>query len=369
MKSGANIHVRGFTLLEVMIAGVISLLIIAGAFVAMNRAHHASMAQERGVELASQARLVMELIGRDIRNAGDSVQFLPQHCLVDTSTNTPHQSAGAPFGCPAILEPHPWRLTLSRYVWDPGPDGIPFTSDDQMSLSTFESNPENVISYQFVPQTAWADDEHQGLIGQLERVVNPYGFLGQAPERTILLDNVFVDNRMLVSPDGSERDARRDYSIFMYRILSVASGEYSGHQAFTQRSTLQGSFILPPMRFFALPTVTDAPTWAVDWSVNQEGLTPPYLPAGYTTELVGLQPDTATVATLRSTSSGFDSDLRYVLDFNRIRAVNVSFKIIEPREDLSYHSGIDLNPDVPGTARVIQVESTYELKVFSGYLQ
>src|SRR5690606_15015244 len=95
----------GFTILELLVAAAISLFVIAGAFVAMNRAHRTSVTQDRAVDLASQARLVMELIGRDIRNAGDSVQFLPKHCLVDPATGAAHQTPGAPFGCPAILEP------------------------------------------------------------------------------------------------------------------------------------------------------------------------------------------------------------------------------------------------------------------------
>lgn len=349
---------RGFTLLEVILAAAISLLVIGGAFVALSRAHQTSIAQDRNVDLASQARLALELIGRDIRNAGDSVQFLPAHCLEGT------QASGAPFGCPAILEPHPWRLTMSRYTWDAGPDGIRLTADDQLGSSPFDDDGENVVSYQFVPRVRWSDDDHDGYLGRLERIVNPYGFGGADPEVTLLLDNVFVDNRMLVSPDGTERDPRRDYAVFMYRILSVTSGEYSGHDAYTKRSTEQGSFILPPMRFFEFPDIASIDTWAT----NQDGLTPPYLPAGYTAEMVGLQPDDSTVASLRSTSSGFDADLRYVLDYNRIRAVHVSLKLVEAREDMNHHGGLDLDPDRPGTARVIQVESTFELKVFSGYI-
>src|SRR5690606_13275053 len=151
------------------------------------------------------------LIGRDMRTAGDSVQFLPAHCLSDPATGTQTQSPGAPFGCPAIMEPHPWRLTMSRYVWEAGPDGIPFTADDGLGVAPFNATPVNVVSYQFVPQTKFVDGTHEGFIGQLQRVVNPFGFAGQDPEVTILLDNVVVDNRMLVSPDGSDRDARRDF--------------------------------------------------------------------------------------------------------------------------------------------------------------
>lgn len=323
------------------------------------------MAQERTADLNSQARLALELIGRDIRNAGDSVQFLPAHCLEGS------QSQGAPFGCPAILEPHPWRITLSRYMWDEGPDGIQFTTDDELGIDPFDTNGENVVTYQFVPRAEWADGSHRGYIGRLERVVNPFGFNSEAPSTTILLDNVLVDNRMSVSPDGTQTDPRRDYSVFMYRIMSVFSGEYEGEEAFTKRATEQGSFILPPMRFFAFPDIGDIANWAT----KQDGLTPPYLPTDYTKELVGLRPDSQTTDNLREVigppggNGNFTEDLRYVLDYNRIRAVNVSFKVVESREDPSFHTGIDLDPDMPGTARVIQVESTFELKVFSGYLQ
>lgn len=355
---------RGFTILELLVAAAISLFVIAGAFVAMNRAHRTFVTQDRAVDLASQARLVMELIGRDIRNAGDSVQFLPEHCLVDPATGAAHQTPGAPFGCPAILEPHPWRVTLTRYMWDPGADNIPFTADDQLGNAIFSANPQNVVAYQFVPRQEFADGDYRAFIGHLEQVVNPFGFAGQAPTRTILLDNVLVDNRMLVSPDGSERDPRRDFAVFMYRILSVRSGEYHGDPAFTQRATRQGSFILPPVRFFEFPDLADVPAWAT----NQQNLGPPYLPAGYAPEIVGLHADTQTVNSLRTSGANFATDLRYVLDFNRIRAVNVSFKVVEPRDDPEHLTGIDLDPDAPGTARVLQVESTFELKVFSGYL-
>lgn len=353
---------RGFTLLEVILAAAISLMVIALAFVAVSRAHQSSIGQERSVDLASQARLVMELIGRDIRNAGDSVQFLPAHCLQG------FQSPGAPFGCPAILEPHPWRITLSRYVWEPGPDGLMGTADDVLPMTPFDQNGANVVAYQFVPTRRWSDGSHTGYIGRLERVVNPFGFGGADPEITILLDNVLVDNRMSVSPDGSQTDSRRDHAVFMYRLLSVFSGEYEGEVAFTQRSTVQGSFILPPMHFFAIPDLSD-------WPVDQQGLTPPYLPTEHTKRLVGLKANADTTNNLRriggshAATGNFQDDLRYVLDFNRIRAVNVSFKILESREDPHFHAGIDVNPDTPGTARVIQVESTFELKVFSGYLQ
>lgn len=352
----------GFTLLEVMIAGALSLIVIAGAFLALNRTHAASIGNERTIELMSQARQVLDLIGRDIRTAGDSVQFLPAHCLEGT------QAPNAPFGCPAILEAHPWRLTMSRYMWNPGSDGIDFTTDDQLGVLTFSATPENVVSYQFVPTREWSSGGDSGYIGRLERIVNPYGFPPGSPEdpqRTVLLENVLLDNRLAVSPDGTQADPRRAHSLFMYRILSTFSGEYRGNAAFTQRSTKEGSFILPPVRLFRFPQFSDAETWAD----NQFGLSPPYVPSGMTQEIVGLETNTNTVPNLLTTSAGFAGDLRYVLDYNRIRAVRVAFKVVEPREDPNFHTGIDLDPDTPGTARVLHLESTFELKVFSGYLR
>lgn len=356
---------RGFTLIEVMLAGALSLIVVAGAFIALNRTHQSSIGNERTIELASQARQVLDLIGRDIRTAGDSVQFLPAHCLQGK------QAKNAPFGCPAIMEAHPWRLTMSRYMWGAGTDGIDFTTDDQLGLLTFGATPENVVSYQFVPTSTWTTDGSISYLGRLERVVNPYGFPSGSPQpaqRTVLLENVLLDDRLSVSPDGTQADPRRAHSMFMYRVLSRMSGEYHGNAAFTQRTTGQSSFILPPVRFFQFPDVSAAETWAV----NQYGLTPPYEPTGYTKQVVGLHPDTTAVTDLRTTSGGgtgdFTEDLRYVLDFNRIRAVHVSFKVVEPREDPDFHTGIDLDPDTPGTARVLHMQSTFELKVFAGYL-
>lgn len=348
---------RGFTIIELMIAGSISLIVIAGAFLAMNRAHRAAQAQERSLELVSQGRIVLDLIGRDIRSAGDSVQLLPEHCLQG------QEAPGAPFGCPAVFEPHPWRVSLARYMWDEGPDGVPFTADDELGTTLFDANPNNVVLYQFVPSREIASGEYRGFLGRLERIVNPYGFAGQDPERRVLLDNVLLDNRMAVSPDGREVDSRRDFALFMYRLMSVQYGEYEGDAFATQRSTKEGSFILPPARFFSFPDISVADTWAREF----ESWTSPYLPASPSWEIVGLRADGSTNTSLRP-GKPLDEDLRYILDFNRIRAIQVSFKLVESQEDPDYEGGVDLDPRKPGTARAVQMESTFEIKVFSGYL-
>lgn len=333
-------------------AGAISLVVVVSAFAALNRAQSTTTLQERSIELSSQGRLALDQIGRDIRSAGDSVQLLPAACLGAAA------SAAAPFGCPAILEAHPWRVVLARYMWDSGADGIPFTTDDVLTDNFFTDDPQNVVAYEFIPRQQVSGPGGQaGFLGRIDRIVNPFEFNGVAAQRDLILDNVVVDNRMSVSPDGSEVDTRRNHALFMYRLLSIQSGEYQGNAAFTQRGTKVGSFILPPARFYAIPGLGSALPWVKNT---------PYLP-NHTTQIVGLQADGATVPGFRPGKT-FAEDMRYILDFNRIRAVLVSFKIAEPREDPDYLNGVDLDPAAPGTARLVQLESTFELKVFSGYL-
>ncbi|AKU91711.1 PilW family protein [Vulgatibacter incomptus] len=165
---------RGFSLIELMVAGTISLVVVAAAFAFITRASEASAAQERATELTSRGRIALDLIGRDIRSAGDSVQLLPDPCL----------GAGAPFGCAAILEPHPWRITIARYAWGAGPDGILGTADDVLPSGPFAANGDNVVTYQFVPRTAGPvslGGTRTGYVGRLERISNPFSFGDRHP--------------------------------------------------------------------------------------------------------------------------------------------------------------------------------------------
>jgi len=340
-----------------MVASSISLLVVVGAFISINLAHESSLAQGRAVELIGQARIVLDQLGRDIRSAGDAVQLLPSHCLGGL------QSGGAPFGCPAILEPHPWRITLARYQWGAGDDGILGTVDDTLPAGDFADDPENVVTYQFVPRGGLRDvgNGHRGWIGRIERITNPFGFAGAEPRLEVLLDDVLVDDAMRQSPDGVELDHRRDHAVFLYQLLSMQSGEYEGDAEFTQRATREGSFVLPPARFFALPA--DPQSWSEDFTA-----VPPYISADWAPEIMGLRQSATTSDHFRPGKT-FEEDLRYVLDFNRIRAVHVAFKVVESREDPAVLDGVDLDPAQPGTARVILMESTFEMKPLTSYLR
>ncbi len=346
---------RGFTLLELLVAGTISAIVALGGFVALTHMQDAAADQRRISELVSEARLALDFIARDIRSAGDSLEMLPGHCLGGL------EAAGTPFLCAAILDAHPWRLTLARNTWDAGPDGVLSTMDDRAPQLAFDLEPNNVVAYQFVPDGAvrsLGSGGHQGVVGRLERIVNPFQFDGKPRRVTVLLDRIVLDNRMRVNPaNPTQSDDRYDYSLFLYQLLSVSSGEYEGDDTYTKRTTARTSFLLPPVRFFdplgAYATYqTAAPT-------------KPWLPDYGTPQIVGLA---GSETVLRRGSGSFDQDLRYVLDYNRIRTVRVAFKVVDPREDPDLPDGIDLDPDRPGTARVFPFETTVELKVFSAML-
>lgn len=349
---------RGFTLIEVMVAGVLASLVALAGFAALSGVQTAAARQRRAVDLISQGRVAMELIGRDLRTAGDSVDRFPSPCL--GALGWPN----SPYRCAAILEPHPWRVVFTRNVWELGANGIPYTSDDIPPNTALTENPQNVVAYQFVPNGAGkvniGPNGRQGVIGRLERVVNPYKFGGTAPQVTVLLDKVVLDNRMRVSPaDPNVNDPRYDYALFMYQVMSVTTGEYAGNAAFTTRNTREGSFLLPPARFYD-PFGTYAP-----FTIGSAAVAAPYLPTNYTAQVVGLAADATPATRLRTAAGTFGEDMRYMLDMNRIRTVRVAFHVVASTEDPGLTTGIDLDPDKPGTAASYPFEATFELKVFS----
>lgn len=345
---------RGFSLVELLVAGVVSTVVIGFAIVTIAQIQTATASQRKDIELASQGRVAMELMSRDVRAAGDAVQFLPYHCIGGS------QSPGTPDGCAAVLDPHPWRITLARNAWTTPPGVTPGTSADTLSSAPFTDDPGNVVTYQFVPRDVVLDG--QGVLGHIERVRNPFGFAGQAPQTSILLDNVLLDERMKLAPDGVDSDPIYDYSLFLYHLLSETAGEYIGAASIVNRQTTTGdSFLLPPVRFFALPASLGDPLPAIVTG-------PPYL-GSYDFEFMGLDGEKAiSTSPLRATHGSIAQDMRYILDYNRIRAVRIAFKVVEPHEDPAYHHGLDLNPSAPGTARIFSIESTVEIKVFSNLL-
>ncbi len=359
---------RGFTLIELMVAGVLSAVVVFGAFVALTSIQRSGLRQTESDAVVGEARLAMELIARDVRNAGDSLDLLPENCVGAFAHAT------ANYRCPAVLEPHPWRLALARNAWrssSGAPQGRRRTDDlPPPTNRNFEDEPENVILYRFVPDGEVRDltdsdgVTRQGVLGRIERVVNPYGFkrpaeASAAPAQvSVLLENVLLDNRMRINPaDPTEIDHRYDFSLFLYQVLTTA-GEFAGDADLVGRPTgLARAFLTPPLRFFpaSLPAALNTAK--------------PYAP-DHAAEVVGLEKTTKSYEGLLTGSTKMDasdptSDLRLVLDRNRIRTVRIAFKVVGAEHpDVTDGLDLDGNP-ANGRARVWDFETVAEIKPLS----
>lgn len=300
----------------------------------------------------------MEFIGGDIRSAGDAINYLPDWCL------RPHHDPESEWSCPAILDAHPWRITLARNAWQPGPDGIHGTTDDTPNnLVGFQSNRENVVTYEYRPAGARQSGPggHQFYRGRLVRIEDPFGFGGAGSRReTVLADDVVVDNRMVVDPENpSANDERFDFAVFTYRLLSTRPGEFQGDEAIVARSTRRGAFLLPPVSFFVAGSDLPVPPTVSPYR-------PTYANPGFTgskRQGTGRAPGLLQ----GSTPAEFEKDLAFILAHNRIRAVRVAFKTVTGDERAGYTDGVDLDPARPGTAPTVLLESTFDVKVFSGH--
>jgi type IV pilus assembly protein PilW len=78
---------RGFTLVEVMIAIVISSVIIAGGYTILTTTHRATISNERAVGTQQNIRVAMELIARDIKQAGFGMPMAPDLPVGGTAGN------------------------------------------------------------------------------------------------------------------------------------------------------------------------------------------------------------------------------------------------------------------------------------------
>ena len=166
---------RGFTLIELTIAGSLGVIVALAAFVGVASIQRAVAAQQNLSDLTSNGRLALDLMTRDIRSAGDSLELLPQHCMAGL------HSPGTPHNCAAVLDPHPWRITVTRNSWQVGSDKMLYTSDDKPPVLSFENNPADAVTYEFVPVDGERDlgGTHRGYIGQLRQIKNPFGLDGQ----------------------------------------------------------------------------------------------------------------------------------------------------------------------------------------------
>lgn len=360
---------RGFTLIELLVAGTISLLLVAGAFGIVTHVQRTSLRQAEASERVAAARVAMEAMARDLRGAGDALDLLPAPCLGDKGF------APTDALCPALLDAHPWRVAIARNVWvDADGDGSTWSAADSLPppARRFEQEPRNVVTYRFVPREdaeprpmrGGVGGSRSGVLGRIERVENPFGFVGEAPRVTVLLDGVLLDDRMRSDPqDPGRTDPRYDHALFLYRV-AARSGELAGALG-TRSTSLGGAFLSPPLRFFA-PAPPPPYTAAAPW-----------LGAAYADakQIVGLGADATPAQRLLAAGTGSldptdpTSDLRAVLDRNRIRAVRIAFKVVDEREKPDLAGGLDLdgNP-ANGTARVHAFETTVELKVLASRL-
>jgi len=367
---------RGFTIIELVVAMTISFLVIVGAFVGLTSIQSEASRQRRSVEIVGPARQALDILARDIRMAGDSANLFAD-CIVA------FRNPLATLPCPAVLDAHPWRLTLARNAW--GLDET-FTVEDELPVgATLESNPRNVVTWQFEPTerrtVVHGGAERDVVFGRLVRIQNPFGFLDEEPQRAVVLDNVIVDDAMRVDPATGASDPRYDHAVFTFQLLGRET-EYDGDDEIVDRVTSAKDltnlslFLTPPVRFFdPLDFVDGLPEPSADLAYSADygetavrGLrkaTASGLPADGAKLFAASIIDDEDVDAMDPTLP--QSDLRRVLDQNRIRTVRVAFKVFDPREERRRRDGLDLDGDPSnGTAEVFAFEAYVGLRVLNG---
>ena len=90
---------RGFTLIELMISIVISSVIVAAGYTVMTTTHKATISNERAAGTQQNIRVAMELIARDIKQAGFGMPMAPNTPVGGTAGNC------APGGTTAAIRP------------------------------------------------------------------------------------------------------------------------------------------------------------------------------------------------------------------------------------------------------------------------
>ena len=78
---------RGFTLIELMISIVISSVIVAAGYTILTTTHKATISNERAVGTQQNIRVAMELIARDIKQAGFGMPLAPNTPVGGTAGN------------------------------------------------------------------------------------------------------------------------------------------------------------------------------------------------------------------------------------------------------------------------------------------
>jgi type IV pilus assembly protein PilW len=90
---------RGFTLIELMIALVITTVIVAAGYTILTTTHKASISNERAVGTQQNVRVAMELIAKDIKQAGFGMPLAPNPPVGGVAGNC------APGGTTAAITP------------------------------------------------------------------------------------------------------------------------------------------------------------------------------------------------------------------------------------------------------------------------
>jgi type IV pilus assembly protein PilW len=78
---------RGFTLIELMISIVISSVIVAAGYTVLTTTHKATISNERAVGTQQNIRVAMELLARDIKQAGFGMPMAPNTPVGGTAGN------------------------------------------------------------------------------------------------------------------------------------------------------------------------------------------------------------------------------------------------------------------------------------------
>ena len=87
MKDVRVLCERGFTLIELLISIVISSVIVAGGYTILTTTHRATISNERAVGTQQNIRVAMELIARDIKQAGFGMPMAPDLPVGGTAGN------------------------------------------------------------------------------------------------------------------------------------------------------------------------------------------------------------------------------------------------------------------------------------------
>ena len=78
---------RGFTLVELMISILISSVIVAAGYTILTTTHKATISNERAIGTQQNVRVAMELIARDIKQAGFGMPLAPNTPVGGTAGN------------------------------------------------------------------------------------------------------------------------------------------------------------------------------------------------------------------------------------------------------------------------------------------